>query len=320
MTAAIKTSEKSCDTIKQNSVPSILKWAVDSDKWAGVVTTTRITHATPGASYAHVAHRNHENDAEMPQQLKEGGCKDIARQLLEDSPGNSLRVILGGGRKSFLPASQTDPKSNEPGLRKDARNLIEEWTSKRKSQLNDESKYRYVNNTGQLMDSETRKVDYLMGLFNYNHVAYDAERDESDQGEPSLEQMTIAAINVLRKGENGFVLLVEGGRIDHAHHENWANLALRETIAFDKAIEAALNMVDPQETLVIVTADHAHTLTINGYPQRGNPIFGVSDWNETSNVPFTTLMYGNGPGNTSPRRIPNETGKKLQVQSWKYIN
>lgn len=124
--------------------------------------------------------------------------------------------------------------------------------------------------------------------------------------------MTTAAIKVLSKSETGFVLLVEGGRIDHAHHSNWANMALRETISFDNAIEAAMSMVDPSETLVIVTADHSHTLTINGYPDRGNSIDGFSDLKETAtNMSVTTLMYGNGPGNTSPRIAPVDNGNNV---------
>lgn len=188
VTASIKTTESSCDAIKQNSVPSILKWAIDSGKRAGVVTTTRITHATPGASYSHVAHRDHENDGEVPGSLKGAGCMgDIARQLIEESPGKDLHVILGGGRKHLLPSDVKDPKINVPGLRRDGRNLINEWSNRRKSELKDQSKYRYVNSTRQLLNVDTYKVDYLMGLFNYEHVSYDAERDVSETGKKDCD-------------------------------------------------------------------------------------------------------------------------------------
>lgn len=66
-----------------------------------------------------------------------------------------------------------------------------------------------------------------------------------------------------------------GGRIDQAHHEGRAKVALDETLQFDKAVEEALNMTDRSDTLIIVTADHSHTLTVSGYPVRGNDILGM---------------------------------------------
>lgn len=123
---------------------------------------------------------------------------------------------------------------------------------------------------------------------------------------PTLEEMTRKAIEMLQKESNGYVLLVEGlwrdtvqyfdtrlsrqpkiifnkewtldltgGRIDQAHHDGRAKLALEESYQFDLAISAALNMTNPLETLIIVTADHSHTMIINGYPDRGNDILGV---------------------------------------------
>ena len=92
---------------------------------------------------------------------------------------------------------------------------------------------------------------------------------------PTLEEMTRFAIVKLQTEANGFVLLVEGGRIDQAHHDGLAKIALEEAVQFDSAIETAYNMTDPNETLIIVTADHSHTMTINGYPIRGNNILGI---------------------------------------------
>lgn len=105
-------------------------------------------------------------------------------------------------------------------------------------------------------------------------MTYDALRNYTD--EPSLAEMTVKAIEVLeREHSKGYVLMVEGGKIDHAHHQNFAKLALTEVIGLDQAVEAALNMVG-DDTLVIVTADHSHSLTFNGYPGRGNDILGKS--------------------------------------------
>jgi alkaline phosphatase len=95
---------------------------VTPGKSAGVVTTTRITHVTPGASYAHIANRHWEGS------LLSNNCKDIARQLIEDERGSKMKVILGSGRRSFIPTNETDPnESTEYINRTDDRNLIQEW-------------------------------------------------------------------------------------------------------------------------------------------------------------------------------------------------
>jgi alkaline phosphatase len=103
------------------------------------------------------------------------------------------------------------------------------------------------------------------------------------------------------------VLLVEGGRIDHAHHDGNAYRALTDTIALSEAVAAADAMTSADDTLIVVTADHSHTLTFVGYPARGNPILGkVSGSGEDGHagarsldahgLPYTTLTYANGPG------------------------
>lgn len=296
-----------------------MKWAVDAGsfkfelatlsqtvfpfvpgKATGIVTTTRITHATPAAAYAHIATRKWESEI---QNETKGTCKDIAKQLIEDSPGSELNVILGGGRGHFLPTTQFDPKgirSNGElkamkGNRKDGRNLVRDWlTIRRKSGLS-ANQYAFVNSTRTLRSVNYDKLDYLFGLFNYSHMEYEQLRDRSDDGEPSLTEMTEAAIRVLSRKPKGFVLLVEGGRIDHAHHNGFANMALHETIEFNRAIRRAREMVTMEDTLILVTADHSHTLTINGYPVRGNPIQGIGGI-DNHDEPYTTLMYGNGPG------------------------
>ena len=98
--------------------------------------------------------------------------------------------------------------------------------------------------------------------------------ESATANDPTLEDMTRAAITMLQKETNGYVLLVEGGRIDHAHHGGTAKISFEETLQFDKAIEAALSMTNRQDTLIIVTADHAHTMSISGYPERGNDLLG----------------------------------------------
>ncbi|MEQ2160035.1 hypothetical protein GOODEAATRI_029370, partial [Goodea atripinnis] len=86
------------------------------------------------------------------------------------------------------------------------------------------------------------------------------------------------------------------GRIDQAHHAGRAYMALHEAVAFDDAIAKGLNLTKEEETLTIVTADHSHPLTLNGFPFRGQSILGKSPLWGTDFLPYTTLMYGNGPG------------------------
>jgi alkaline phosphatase len=125
--------------------------------------------------------------------------------------------------------------------------------------------------------------------------------------------MTRAAIARLSRisanqGGNGFVLLVEAGRIDHAHHAGNAYRALDETIALGEAVRAASKMTSADETLILVTADHSHTLSFVGYSSRGNPILGKVNGSssegayparyarDATGLPYTTLVYANGPG------------------------
>jgi alkaline phosphatase len=97
-------------------------------------------------------------------------------------------------------------------------------------------------------------------------MSYEADRDPSL--EPSIAQMTTKAIDVLSQNKKGYFLVVEGGRIDHALHETNGKRALIDTVAFDDAIKAAIAKVDLKNTLIVVTADHDHTLVLNGYAKR----------------------------------------------------
>jgi alkaline phosphatase len=114
--------------------------------------------------------------------------------------------------------------------------------------------------------------------------------------------MTETALRILSKNKRGFYLLVEGGRIDHGHHAGNAYRALTDTIALSEAVAKARELTSDKDTLIIVTADHSHTLTIGGYPSRGNPILGKVDGaKDQLGLPYTTLSYANGPGWTGAR-------------------
>ena len=237
----------------------------------GFVTTTRVTHATPAATFAHVIERDYESEGY--------GCADIARQLIEFPFGDGLEVAMGGGRQMFIPVS-------EGGKRKDGRDLTAEWQTKYKGAT-------YVTDTASLK-SVDKNTDHLLGLFSDSHMSFSELRDKSPKGEPSLTEMTGKAIELLQKNRKGFFLMVEGGRIDHGHHAGIAKLALTETIEFSNAIRRATELVG-SDTLIIVTADHSHTMTMAGYPRRGNPILGFAG-KDANKRPYTTLSYANGPG------------------------
>ncbi|ERL88895.1 hypothetical protein D910_06276 [Dendroctonus ponderosae] len=105
-----------------------------------------------------------------------------------------------------------------------------------------------------------------------------------------------------------------GGRIDHAHHYNNAYRALDETLAMETAVLAALAMVNPTETLIVVTSDHSHVLTLGGQATpRGHPILGPdSKVSDVDGQPYTTLLYGNGPGFATPRIVPMNTSSAME--------
>jgi len=113
--------------------------------------------------------------------------------------------------------------------------------------------------------------------------------------QPTLQEMTNKAIELLQKEPNGFVLFVEGGLIDHAHHETWAKLALDETVEFSIAVAEAVTMTSEDDTLIVVTSDHAHTMSMAGYPHRGENILGTPHSLAMDNMTYTTLSYANGP-------------------------
>ena len=116
-------------------------------------------------------------------------------------------------------------------------------------------------------------------------MQYEADRPEDTGGEPSLAQMTKLAVNILSRNSDGYFLLVEGGRIDHGHHDNNAYRALTDGIAFADAVEVADKMTNQNDTLIIVTADHSHTFNFSGYPSRGNPILGKVNSNDSKGKP-----------------------------------
>lgn len=199
--------------------------------------------------------------------MADAGCDpskvhDIARQFVENEVPKNLKIVLAGGRDDFRHRDQYD-EDGLPGKRHDDRDLIDEWLDDH----NVTGTAKYVTDKHGL-NSVTNETDYVLGLFNYEHCDYniDIERNKLQDKVPTLTDMTKAAIEHLqRQSEAGFFLFVEGARIDMAHHDNWAHIALDETKEFARAIETARGLTDEEDTLIVVTADHSHTMTINGY-------------------------------------------------------
>ncbi len=287
-----------CAAALRHELPTLLELAEEAGMASGVVSTARVTHATPAGAYAHVPDRDWEDSSALSEHVRTLGCRDIAAQLIEFRHGDGVDVILGGGRANFLPAETADPEyPDKTGRRDDGRHLVDEWVA-------GGAERTYVWNTEGFKSYQPGAGTQLLGLFEPSHMQFEADRARDPAGEPSLADMTSLAIRRLSQNDTGYFLLVEGGRIDHAHHFGNAYRALQDTVALSDAVQAALDQVDLAETLILVTADHSHTMTIAGYPRRGTPILGKVDAESAMMFPppiaYTTLSYANGPGHKTP--------------------
>lgn len=309
-------------TVKGNETKTLLEMAEDNGKSTGVVTTARLTHATPGACYAHTADRDWESDANLSKDARENNFPDIARQLIEFKYGDGLEVAMGGGRTKFISNQTSDPEyDNRKGERLDGRDLPNEWTEKYKDSA-------YIWNKEQFDKIDAKKTKHLLGLFEPSHMQFSFDRAKDKAGEPSLSEMTAKSIDILSNNKKGFFLMVEAGRIDHAHHDGNAFRALTDAIELSNAVKTALSKVNLEETLIVVTADHSHTFTMGGYPIRGNNILGLvrevdndglleeKEKTDKNKQPFTTLGYQNGSGYIGGTR-PNLTQEQVTNPNYK---
>ena len=267
-------------------VTTLVELAKAAGMGTGVITTTRITHATPAATYAHICHRDGENTI-AAQMVPSGAGYNAAL-------GDGVDVFMGGGLRHFL------PKETSGSSRTDSRDLVAEMKNAGYNYAASKSDFDKLPATGK-----------ILSLFTSSHMAYDIDRDSTK--EPSLAEMTSRSIDQLKANSRGFFLMVEGGRIDHALHETTARKALQDTVAFDDAIKVAIDkmrVIDPdlKNTLIVVTADHDHTLVLNGYSAltgkttEANPgvlgllrsyVTGLLANDKTGN-PFTIIGFGNG--------------------------
>jgi alkaline phosphatase len=226
---------------------------------AGIVTTTKITDATPASVYANIAERNWEdNSGVIRSGCNDSNIYDIAEQLIRGSVGQNLKVVLGGGSRFFINSTETEHGAK--GTRTDGKNLLKDWLYSKPDRM-------FVKNRKELMDLDIKKVDQLFGLFSIDNIPFRLEtvNKKEESIYPTLTEMTMKALDVLEDDDDGYFLLVEGGRIDHGHHQNQAKLAIEEALEFSKAIQATLERINLEETLIVVTADHSHVMTVAGY-------------------------------------------------------
>jgi len=281
--------------VEGHRLETIVEQAESRGLSTGLVTTTTVTHATPAALYGHSPERSWEADTKLPPEAREAGFPDLARQLIEFRHGNGMEVVLGGGEQNFRPKSPTLAAG-----RADGRDLTSEWVARAERSA-------FVRSCDELSALEPGKTDHLLGLFAASHMRFEADREKAEPCEPSLSQMTAAALSIVRRNPKGYFLMVEGGRIDHGHHSGNAYRALTDAVEFSHAVSLAIEKTAGTNTLIVVTADHSHAFVIGGYPTRGNDILGVVVGNDKTGapdkpsldglgMPYTTLGYLNGPG------------------------
>uniref|UniRef100_A0A8C8S272 Alkaline phosphatase n=1 Tax=Pelusios castaneus TaxID=367368 RepID=A0A8C8S272_9SAUR len=304
LSAAARFSQ--CSSTWGNEVTSVLQKAQKAGKSVGIVTQTRVQHASPSGAYAHVVNRDWYADANMPASALQENCKDIAWQLVHNInfTVSSCYMTPEGTQDPEYPSDVT-----QNGIRKDGQNLITTW-----EQLVPGSKY--VWNRGSLLSAASDpSVTRLLGLFEPGDLKYEIQRDKTT--DPSLTEMTDAAIQILARNPHGFYLFVED-KIDHGHHDGNAKWALTEAVEFDNAIQRGGQLTNDAETLTVVTADHSHVFSFGGYTLRGSSIFGLAPNLASDSKTYTSILYGNGPGYALQNQIrPNVTSTESEDAGYK---
>ncbi len=209
-----------------SQVEGIGKIAKKAGLSVGMISTSRITDATPAAIYAVSSSRGEHN------------------KIAEHLPKMMAEVVLGVGRRNFIPRGHVDSD------RKDETDLIA---------IMKENGYEFVENAQSLASVDTKNVKRLFGLFAPSNMPYaiDRKNNQNLKDLPTLADMTNSALSILQNNPRGFLLMVEGGRIDHACHSHDIKTMIEETLEFDDAIHVALNFQKKHpDTLIIVTADH----------------------------------------------------------------
>ena len=221
------------------TLKTILEMAKERGKATGLVTTSGITDATPAGFIAHVEKRSEE--------------EKIAEQLIK----SDVNILFGGRKVFFLPEA-------EKGKRKDGRNLVTEAR---------ENGYLVVETGDGMKKADGKKI---LGLYNQENMLFEIDRKDSD--EPSLAEMTVKALDLLSKNENGFFLMVEAGRIDHAAHHHDIAAVISDLLAFDDAVKVVYDFQKSNaDTLLVITADHeTGGMMVLPYAQTGEEYEGIN--------------------------------------------
>jgi len=212
-------------------VKTLMEAAEDKGMGTGIISTTRLTHATPAVFAAHNKNRNNENE--------------IAVDFLD----SGVDFFAGGGYRHFVPQDWQWGKSK----REDGRNVVEEFAAQGYEVFvgnkNGAQDFKSFNPTGQ---------DKVFAAFTYSHMPYEVDRVNTNNKVPSLAEITDKGIDSLEKYPNGFFMMIEGGRIDHACHANDPAGAIHDTLAFDEAVKEAYEFYQehPHDTLIVVVGDH----------------------------------------------------------------
>lgn len=285
----------------ENHLSSIADWAQKAGKSTGFITTTSLTHASPAGLYAKVANRFWESDNDIPEDIRQQGpCLDMAQQLIKQAPGRNFDVMMGGGMGKFLPNTEVDAHGL-PGERLDGRNLLNLWKDMH-------PRGALVSNRDELLKLNVTKVSKIMGIFQSKLMDYHTFANPAKQ--PSLSEMTQVALELLSRNEKGYFIFIEGGLIDYGNHYNKPIISLDETLELEKAVDLAVNLTNPEDTLIVVSSDHGHPLTIAGYPGRGTDILGLNQNDVDSNgVKYATLNYAAGP-----RQYLDDKGQRINLE------
>ena len=264
-----------CKSVFEDPPKTLFEHASEAGYSTGVVTTSRVTDATAAATYGHSPDRLWENDSKTPDYALKQGCGDLASQMIDfgekQAQGQGLHLVLGGGRESFIPVDSVDPEYPESrGARNDGKDLIVDW-------LKRGDKRKFVWNRDQFSELNPLETERVLGLFEPKEMLFNLENVRGKGNDPSLVEMTEFAVRFLENKsgkERGYLLMIEGARIDHGNHAKIPILALTETIEFSKAVKKAVSMVNLEDTLVMVTADHSSSIAFTGYPEADMPILG----------------------------------------------
>ncbi|WGK83229.1 alkaline phosphatase [Vibrio aestuarianus] len=226
LAAGVKTNNGMISMLPDGTkVATLLDAAQAQGKSTGLVTTTRLTHATPAAFVANNMSRNNENN------------------IAEDYATANVTYVAGGGYRHFV--------TGKDSKRKDGRDLVASMAQ------DDYRTFVGTESVNSFRGYEPKGGDKVFAAFTKSHMPYELDRMQNN-ATPSLAEMTEKGIELLSKNKDGFFMMIEGGRIDHAAHANDIAGTVYDTLAFDAAVQKALDFYNenPEDTLIVITGDH----------------------------------------------------------------